>query len=120
MRRHLGVLALLGLISVGGGAAAQAAQEEGWTGTTADLAQRCAMAERTFCYGFFSGAWQFYEGLVASEQANVEPFVCPGPEVTGEMAATAFLDWFQDHPGAADEVAVDGLFKAWMAAYPCE
>jgi hypothetical protein len=117
MRRHLGVLALLGLISGGTGAAAQ---ESSWTGTTADLAQRCAMAERTFCYGFFSGAWQFYEGLVASERVEVEPFVCPGPEVTGEMAATAFLDWFEAHPEAADEVAVDGLFKAWMATYPCE
>jgi hypothetical protein len=97
------------------------AQEDGASvETTADLARFCGMEDRAFCYGYINGAGQFYAALVNEEDADVDPFVCPGREVSEQEAVTIFLDWFDEHPDAASEPAIDGLFRAWVAAFPCE
>lgn len=103
-----------------GGSLPAVAQEtsESWQ-TARDLARFCRMEDKSFCYGFFAGSWQFYEQLVASPQIDVDPFVCPGDEVTADEAVAVFLDW-ADAPGEdLDQPAVDGLFRSWTAAFPC-
>lgn len=96
---------------------------DGLSRTTGDLARFCRMEDRTFCYGFMTGAWQFYEALVAyegAEDVNVDPFVCPGREVSGDEAVAAFVRWVDANPDAVGEAAVDGLFRAWAATFPCD
>ncbi len=96
-----------------------AAQQDVGPQTTAELARSCAAEDLTFCYGFMSGAWQFYEALLATEEAAVEPFVCPTDAVTADEAVAAFTDWATANAARGDETAVDGLFRAWATAYPC-
>ncbi|NBB69580.1 MAG: hypothetical protein GVY33_04525 [Alphaproteobacteria bacterium] len=88
--------------------------------STADLARFCAMDERAFCYGYINGAGQFYRALVGNPEVDIEPFVCPGREVTEAEAVAIFLDWVDAHPDAGEEPAIDGLFRAWVEAFPCE
>jgi len=119
MRRWLwvAVAAVLGF-SVHQGATAQ----EGGASveTTADLARFCGMEDRAFCYGYVNGAGQFYRALVANGNADIDPFVCPGREVSEAEAVAVFMDWFDAHPDAGEEPAIDGLFRAWVQAFPCE
>ncbi len=97
------------------------AQESGMSvETTEELARVCGMDDRAFCYGYINGAGQFYRALVADEDVGMEPFVCPGRAVSEDEAITVFLDWFDDNPDAATQPAIDGLFRAWVAAFPCE
>jgi len=88
--------------------------------TTADLARFCAMDERAFCYGYVNGAGQFYRALVGDPEVDMEPFVCAGREVSEDEAVAVFLDWVDAHPDAGEVPAIDGLFRAWVEAFPCE
>jgi hypothetical protein len=118
MRRWWWAAVAVGLLfSVGPGAVAQ--QDGASVETTAELARMCGMEERSFCYGYINGAGQFYAALVNDPEVDVDPFVCPGREVREEEAVTLFLDWFERNPDAASEPAIDGLFRAWVAAFPC-
>jgi len=119
MRRLTGVASAAALLLTAGQAAW--AQTGGATvESTADLARFCAMEDRTFCYGYINGAGQFYRALVGNPEVDVDPFVCPGREVSEDEAAAIFLDWVDAHPDAGDEPAIDGLFRAWVEAFPCE
>jgi len=101
------------------GAPAAAQDYERSVRTVGDLARFCRMEDKAFCYGYVNGASQFYEALVAYEEVDVDPFVCPDGPVSEEEAVTSFLGWFDSHPDARDETAIDGLFRAWVAAFPC-
>jgi len=118
MRRGLWA-AVAAVLSLSVGHAALAQEDGASVETTADLARVCGMTDRAFCYGYINGAGQFYQALVTYEDADIDPFVCPGREVSEAEAVTIFLDWFDDNPGAASEPAIDGLFRAWVAAFPC-
>jgi hypothetical protein len=111
----LGAALLLGL---GQGASAQDGGPS--VDTTRDLVAMCQMDDRAFCYGFINGAGQFYRMLVNDETLDIAPFVCPGREVSESEAVSLFLDWYAQNPDSAPEPAIDGLFRAWVAAFPCE
>ncbi|TVQ33439.1 MAG: hypothetical protein EA356_12380 [Geminicoccaceae bacterium] len=83
------------------------------------LAALCMASDRLFCYGYVTAAAQFYEALVVAESQVIEPFVCPGREVSQQEAVAVFLDYVRANPGIGEEPAIDGLFRAWMAAFPC-
>lgn len=113
------ILAAASLLAVGSALPVSAQQAgEPWE-TAADLARFCQMEDKTFCYGFMAGAWQFYEQLVAADAVDVDPFVCPGDEVTADEAVAIFTDWAGAHQDELAQPAVDGLFRAWTAAFPC-
>ena len=113
------ILAAASLLAVGSALPVSAQQAgEPWE-TAADLARFCRMEDKTFCYGFMAGAWQFYEQLVAADAVDVDPFVCPGDEVTADEAVAIFTDWAGAHQDELAQPAVDGLFRAWTAAFPC-
>jgi len=105
------------LFTIGKGAWAQV---EGSSDTVGELATACRMEGREFCYGYVNGAGQFYAVLANDDRLEFEPFVCPGREVSEDEAVSIFLDWVDDHPDAQSEAAIDGLFRAWVAAFPCE
>ena len=112
--------ALAVAVAVGVGQAARAQGNAPSVNTTGELAGLCRLEDRLFCYGFINGAGQFYQSLVNDEDIDVDPFVCPGREVSEDEAVTIFLDWYDAHLEMASEPAIDGLFRAWVAAFPCE
>jgi hypothetical protein len=87
---------------------------------TATLAAFCAAEDRAFCYGYVTAAAQFYEALILDEGLGIESFLCPGRAVSQQEAVAVFLDWYGSHQDSAAERPLDGLFRAWMAAFPCE
>jgi hypothetical protein len=86
----------------------------------AGLAAMCNTPNRAFCYGYVTAAAQFYEAMINHDALDIAPFVCPGGEVTQQDAVALFLDWFAANPDAAGDSAIDGLFKAWIEAFPCQ
>ena len=118
MRWLLGAV-LTAVLLFTAGQAARAQDGRASVETTAELAQMCRMEDHRFCYGYLNGAGQFYQALVQDPDIDMNPFVCPGREVSEEEAIGTFLDWFEQHPDAASEPTIDGLFRAWVAAFPC-
>ncbi len=119
MPRGLTMVAAVAALAVAGPAGL--AQEGGPTvRTTSDLAAFCSMDDRDFCFGYINGAGQFYQALVTDDRIEMDPFVCPGREVSEREAVQIFLDWYGSHQEAGEQPAIDGLFRAWVAAFPCE
>ena len=46
--------------------------------------------------------------------------VCPPPEATNEMAVATFVAFANANPQYLSEPAMDVLFRAVMAKWPCE
>lgn len=65
-----------------------------------------------------TGAMQLYRAATAAP--NIPNAVCVERDVPrGEMRAI-FLDWAADHGEHLNEPAIDALFRAAVAAFPCE
>ncbi len=67
------------------------------------------------CHGLVLGAYGVHEA-VAQRLGRV---VCPPPNVTRADGVRIFVSWAQAHPANLDESAIDALFRAWAASYPC-
>jgi hypothetical protein len=67
------------------------------------------------CHGIVIGAYRMHEAI-APKLGRV---VCPTPGTTREDGVRVFVSWAKSHPTALDEDAVDALFRAWAATYPC-
>lgn len=93
--------------------------------TAADLLEVCAAGEEdgtslqavSFCYGFVEGVFVVHEAMAAAE--NGVRLVCPPDGLTRDTAANVFVAWAGENPDAMSEPALDGLFRAWVEAYPC-
>ena len=70
-----------------------------------------------FCLGVVVGAYSVYDELVRG--GKTRSIVCPPEGVTRVDGAAAFVAWAKANPQAGNEHAVDGLFRAWAAKYPC-
>ena len=66
------------------------------------------------CHGIVLGAYGVHEA-VAQRLGRV---VCPPPNVT-RADGSYFRVVGQAHPNNLDEPAIDALFRAWAASYPC-
>jgi hypothetical protein len=113
---------LLGLaiaLSIAGPLASAGAQGMAEPRDAAALGALCQSEEMAFCYGYITGAGQFYAALLHSERIAVEPFVCPGREVSQAEAVGVFLGWLAADPSRGSQPAIDGLFRAWAAEFPC-
>ncbi len=94
--------------------------------TTGDLVKLCSVKEghdlywsaRGFCLGFLEGAWGYHQALTAGASFNA--LACPGPDVTRDQAADAFLDWAKRNPNELDrEKAVNAVMRAIIDKWPC-
>ncbi len=122
--RHAAAALLLGL----GLAAPAGAQdvESFRVRDAASLARLCATAEshalfgeaRQFCYGFIAGAGSMYRETVAA--GAISPTICASSEPTLEQIRIAVVDWLARNPAAGRQSAVDALFRAAAATWPCE
>lgn len=70
-----------------------------------------------FCLGYMTGAMQLYRAATASP--TIENAVCAEGEVSRARMRAIFLDWADAHPEHLDEPAIDALFRAAVAAFPC-
>ena len=112
---------MAGAFALAIGLAASSAKAESIIAQPSDgsaLAALCRASDRTFCYGYVTAAAQFYEALLHHE--TLDPFGCPGREVTQQEAVAVFLDWYAANTEAESEPAIDALFRSWIGAFPCE
>lgn len=70
-----------------------------------------------FCLGYMTGAMQLYRAATASP--NIPNAVCAEREISRAEMRAIFLAWAEDHPEHLDEPAIDALFRAAVAAFPC-
>jgi|SRR5688500_18904260 hypothetical protein len=92
----------------------------------ASLARLCSTAEshalfgeaRQFCYGFIAGAGSMYRETVAA--GAISPTICTTREPTLEQIRMALVDWIGRNPDAGKQSAVDALFRAAAATWPCD
>lgn len=97
------------------------------TATVAELATLCAtpasagnFAEANgLCRGFIGGFAQYHAAMTQPGTRHRPLFCVPDPAPTGAQAAAAFAAWSQANPQHANELAVDGLARWFIATYPC-
>ncbi len=92
--------------------------------TAADLLKLCdpAPGDRFardaihMCHGIVIGAYRMHEAVAP----RLGRAVCPPPDTTREDGVRVFVSWARSHPQALNEGAIDALFRAWSANYPCK
>jgi hypothetical protein len=67
------------------------------------------------CHGVVLGAYGVHQA-VAGRLGRV---VCPPANVTRADGVRVFVSWARAHPENLNEPAIDALFRAWAASYPC-
>ena len=95
--------------------------------TVTELATLCAVPAGDpayanasgLCRGFILGFAQ-YHAVMTRPGTRFRPLVCvPNPAPSGEQAAAGFAAWARANPQSANELAVDGLARWFIATYPC-
>lgn len=119
--------AALALLAAAGGASPAGAQElEDFAVKDAgSLADLCSTPEtsplhaeaRQHCYGFIAGAAALYAEVAAADE--IEPVACPPSEPTSEAVRAMFVRYVEGRPATRAEKAIDGLFRAAAAEWPC-
>jgi len=74
-------------------------------------------AAMAFCYGFFEGAIRYAEAISGSVLHR--KLVCEPPATTRLQAVEVFISYINDNPQFEDESAIDAIFRALMARWPC-
>ncbi len=90
-----------------------------------DLMDICTVEEshsdyweaKAFCFGLFHGGHKFHEALTSGE--SFDTIACPGPEATVEDAVTVFVNYARANPQHLEEPAMDMIFRAVSAQWPC-
>jgi len=128
---HLLVIAL-GLLLLSGGINAQELHNsDGYSvtdfslETAGDLYDVCTLEmdhpdygiATAFCLGFFEGAWH-YDDTISGLSGYVD-LVCSPDGTTRSQAVTVFVEHQQDNGQHRSEAAIDGVFRALSAAWPC-
>ncbi len=70
-----------------------------------------------FCYGFISGGGHFHDAL--SNGPEFDRMVCTPKGVTHDQVVKVFTTYTQDNPKFLEEPAMDVLFRAAVAEWPC-
>jgi hypothetical protein len=122
---------ILALALVGAGPAMAQAPAAGGRGshtaTVGELATLCAVpaTDPSFahasglCRGFIAGFAQYHAAMTQPGTRHRPLFCVPDPPPTSEQAASAFATWARGNPQRANELAVDGLARWFIATYPC-
>lgn len=120
------VAACLLLALSAGGAGADTTGADFELHDTQDLLQLCSAGGESlmaaeainFCYGVIAGAYQMHEAIAANDPRK--RLVCPPSGVTRADGRRVFVEWATANRQHWQEPAVDGLFRAWTALYPCK
>ena len=72
-----------------------------------------------FCYGYFEGAYQYYDAMTSGPEGN--KFVCvPEPKPTLKDAVSMFMEWIQSNTQYMNERPVEAQFRFLMHKWPCK
>ena len=71
-----------------------------------------------FCYGYISGGGHFHRAL--TKGPDFDPIACPPGKVTHSQVVKVFASYTSDNPQYLEEPAMDVLFRAANAEWPCE
>ena len=132
-KNFVGVLAISVLVVgglVSGQAIAQTKTPSGYNledfqlRTAADLYDICTLPSsdpdhavaKSFCYGFIEGAGHYDEALEAGSKVQI---VCAPASTTREQVVTQFVAYLRANPQYGTEAAVDAVFRAITAKWPC-
>jgi hypothetical protein len=107
--------------------AAQAPSRGSHTATVGELTTLCAVpaGDPSFahasglCRGFIGGFAQYHAVMTQPGTRHRPLFCVPDPAPTGEQAAAAFTAWSRANQHHANDLAVDGLARWFIATYPC-
>ena len=108
-------------------AQAPAAARGSHTATVAELAALCATpatdanhaSANGLCRGFIAGFAQYHAAMTQPGTRHRPLFCVPDPAPSGQQAAAGFAEWARNNPQSANEIAVDGLARWFIATYPC-
>ncbi|MEZ5573489.1 MAG: Rap1a/Tai family immunity protein [Halioglobus sp.] len=75
-------------------------------------------AALAFCYGFFEGAIRYHQAITGSD--THKELVCAPSGTTRLQAVDVFVAYMQGNPQYANEEAIDAIFRALMARWPCD
>lgn len=70
-----------------------------------------------FCYGFISGGGHFHDALSQGPEFN--RMVCTPKGLTHDQVVKVFTAYTRDNPQFLKEPAMDVLFRAAVAKWPC-
>ncbi len=70
-----------------------------------------------FCYGFITGGGHFHDAL--SNGPQFSRMVCTPKGITHDQVVKVFTTYTQDNPQFLEEPAMDVLFRAAVAEWPC-
>lgn len=86
-----------------------------------DLAGLCAdtsdASAQAFCQGYIMGSGELYLALRRAEV--IDRWACADPIPTLDEISKAIVGWAAANPQHAADRAVDGLWRAAAALYPC-
>jgi hypothetical protein len=84
---------------------------------TVDTTNEAYPATLGFCYGFFEGAIRYHEAISGTD--TVKELVCAPEGTTRLQAVEVFIGFMREHPQYQSEGAIDAIFRALMARWPC-
>lgn len=110
------------------GTAAELMKEDFKGETVAQLVKLCSADEESeagkyaigFCYGYMTGARQFYRALIDNPETGFKPVACPDGPVPRSEGRMVFLKWAQSNGNNAEMEALEGLIRAAQAEWPCD
>ena len=71
-----------------------------------------------FCYGYFEGAYQYYDAMTSGPKGI--KFVCvPEPKPTLKDAVMMFTEWTKSNTQYMNERPVEAQFRFLMQKWPC-
>lgn len=86
-----------------------------------DLVALCAADDEAeavqLCRGYILGAGSLYLELVRAKRLNA--WTCADPVPTVDEARAKIVAWAQRNPKTQGEQAIDGLWRAAVAIWPC-
>lgn len=70
-----------------------------------------------FCYGYISGGGHYHDAL--SQGPEFDRMVCPPQGITHDQVVKIFTAYTSNNPQYLEEPAMDVLFRAAVAEWPC-
>jgi hypothetical protein len=93
--------------------------------SAADLVDICTLesahpdhiAARSFCYGYFDGAYHY--DLALSSSPDYKDIICAPENTTRTQAVEAFVAYLRANPQYGSEMPIDAIFRALSTKWPC-
>ena len=115
-------IAMAGMLAAAPTGSAQAVEADAFKlRNFGDLVALCAADDDVeavqLCRGYILGAGSLYIELVRAKR--ITAWTCADPVPTVDEARAEIVSWARANPAHDDEQAIDGLWRAAAAVWPC-